>query len=444
MKPEFVAVILAVAALLAVAGCNSDEVEADLTLVVISAHNEDTKLEFARAFKAYHSEKFGKTAAIEWRDVGGGGNKILTNLRNVYSHSETAGIDVVWGGGHAPIVALASEGLLTPLEVMDDVKRNVPAKLCGVPLYDSEHLWCGTAVSGFGFIYNTTILKSQNVAPPTTWDDLGSKRFKGLVALADPTQSSSAASAYEIIIQSGRSWPQGWAKLLGILGNANKFYSGAGEAANAVTNQVAVATCIDFYGYERVAANPDELVYVNPRGQKAFTPDCIAVLKNPPNNELAQRFVAFVMSRKGQALWALPVGAADGPAEKVLLRQPVRTDVYTHYAGKLAGGMTSPYAGVEGVQLDTAMWQRRSDVLKKLVAAAAVNNAPGLKAAKQKLIETDFDAARLAEFNALPPNVARADQIAGVARDLHDDVKAERIIADWRTFFRDKYVKVAR
>ena len=144
------------------------------------------------------------------------------------------------------------------------------------------------------------------------------------------------------------------------------------------------------------------------------------------------------------ALWALPAGADDGPTENTLYRQPVRKDVYTRYAGKLAGGMTSPYEGGRGVQLDTAMWATRSDVLKRLVSAAAVKNADGLKKAKRKLIDTQFDAARLAEFGALPSDVARADQIAAVARDLLDSAKAERISSAWRTFFREKYAKVAR
>jgi len=431
-------------ALPAVVGCGGDQPEADVTLVVITANNEDIKLEFERAFSAYHAAEFGKTVAIEWRDVGGGGNKVLTHLRNVYSRSETSGIDVLWGGGHAPFVSLADEGLLTPITLADDVRQNVPARFCGVPMVDEQGRWFGTAVSGFGFLYNKAILAGRGIAPPETWDDLGGARFCGLVALADPTQSSSAASAYEMIVQSGVDWPAGWAKLLGVLGNANRYYNGAGEAANAVISEVAVAACIDFYGYPRASAHPDELVYVNPRGQQAFTPDPIAVLKNPPHGELARRFVAFVLSRRGQALWALPAGADDGPTDKTLYRQPIRKDVYTQYAGRLTGGMTSPYQGGQGVQLDTAMWATRSDVLKRLVSAAAVKNADGLKKAKRKLIDTRFDAARLAEFNALPPNVARADQIAGVAADLRDHAKAERITLAWRTFFRDKYAKVAR
>jgi len=444
MKYRPLPVLLAVAGVLLAAGCGSEDDRADATLVVISPHNENIKLEFERAFKAYHVEEFGTTVAIEWRDVGGGTNTMLTHLRNVYSQAETSGIDVFWGGGQAPAMKLAAEGLLETLDIGDEFKANVPARFGGLPMYDEQGLWCGAAVSGFGFIYNARHLTGLGVAPPALWDDLGDKRFFGLVGLADPTKSGSASSTYEMIVQSAPTWPEGWAKLLAIMGNANSIYNGASRAANAVISEVAVATCIDFYGHERVVAHPKELVFVSPRGQTAFNPDPIAILKDPPHGELAKRFVAFVLSRRGQALWALPAGATDGPAEKTLYRQPIRKDVYTHYADRLTAGMTSPYQGDAGMELDTAMWATRSGVLNELVSAAAVHNGDGLKDARKKLIDTNFAAARLAEFNALPPNVTRANQIAGVANDLGDDAKRERIIADWRAFFREKYSKVAR
>jgi len=444
MKSWFLPVLVAVAGGAALLGCGGDDDAPDVTLVVMSPHNENIKLEFERAFKTHYVAEYGKTVGIEWRDVGGGTNTMLTHLRNVYSQSKTSGIDVFWGGGQAPVMALAAEGLLEATTPGGEYGTNVPARLGGLPMYDTHGRWHGAAVSGFGFLYNAQILTRLKVQPPALWDDLGDKRFFGLVALADPTKSGSASSAYEMIVQSEQAWPEGWAKLLGIMGNANRFYDGASGAANAVISEVAVAACIDFYGHERVVAHPKELVFVSPRGQTAFNPDPIAVLKNPPHARAAARFVAFVLSQKGQALWALPAGATDGPAEKALYRQPIRKDVYIQYAGKLTAGMTSPYQSDAGMEIDQEMWATRTGVLNELVAAAAVHNADGLKKAKQKLIDTNFDAARLAEFNTLPSNVARVDQIAGVAKALGDDAKRERLIADWRTFFREKYAKVAR
>ena len=152
MKATWRPAALVLAAALAITGCGGDEGEGDLTLVVISPHNENIKREFERAFSAYHAREFGQTVTIEWRNVGGGTNKILTHLRNVYSRTDRAGIDVFWGGGQDPFIILADEGLLEPLAVADDVKANIPPTFGGMPMIDPGGRWYGTAVSGFGFL----------------------------------------------------------------------------------------------------------------------------------------------------------------------------------------------------------------------------------------------------------------------------------------------------
>jgi len=264
------------------------------------------------------------------------------------------------------------------------------------------------------------------------------------VALADPTQSGSAAAAYEMVVQSGADWPSGWATLLSILGNAKRFYDGASGAADAVVSEAPLATCIDFYGAMRVAKYPDQLVYASPEGQTAFTPDPIAVLKNPPHPELAGRFVDFVLSQRGQALWALPVGAPpDGPVRHALLRTPIRKDVFTHYDGKLSPGISNPFAGRQVMRLDVAMKQVRFDVLKHLVRAAAIDNAAGLKRARKKLIDSGFEAGRLKQFNALPPDVITRQDLTRVSAAIKDTTQRERITTAWQRFFRHKYQVVA-
>jgi len=412
-------------------------------LSVISPHNKNIETEFEDAFSLDHAVAFGQRVDIEWNDVGGGSSTVLEYLRNVYAKAPTCGIDVVWGGGEYNFQKMAREGILQPMKISDDARANIPARFGGVDFIDPNGYWCGSAVSGFGFLYNKTYLKRLGIDPPKLWDDLGDARFFDLLALADPTQSGSAAAAYEMIVQSAPTWPAGWAKLLSILSNAKRFYDGASGAADAVISEAPVATCIDFYGAMRVARYPDDLVYVSPRGQTAFSPDPIGILTNPPHGELAQRFVDFVLSARGQALWALRVGAPDGPVQFPLMRQPIRKDVYVRYAQYLSPWIVNPYEAGNEMQLDVEMRKIRFGVLKYLVRAAAIDNAQGIKAAKKKLIETHFEPTRLELFNALPADVATPRQIAQVAAKLSDTTAAEKILTDWQRFFRDKYRRVA-
>jgi ABC-type glycerol-3-phosphate transport system substrate-binding protein len=249
--------------------------------------------------------------------------------------------------------------------------------------------------------------------------------------------------AYEMIVQSADDWPSGWAKLLSILSNGKQFYDGASSAADAVIAEAPVATCIDFYGAMRVARYPDDLVYVSPAGQTAFNPDPIGILKNPPHPELAQRFVDFVLSPRGQALWAVRPGEPDGPVQYDLMRQPIRRDVYTVYAKDLSPWISDPYQAGQEMHLDVAMQKIRFGVLCKLVRAAAIDNAKGIKKAKAKLIETHFEPGRLAEFVALPENLRTTEQIRQASEGLSEATTAELLSTGWQRFFRDKYERVA-
>ncbi len=412
-------------------------------LVLISPHNESIANEFTWAFAVDYALAHGRRVNVEWRDVGGGSTGIVRYLRNVYDHADTAEIDIVWGGGQVEFQKLAGEGLLMPIKFAPDTLANIPATFGGLEMRDPNNLWCGSAVSGFGFIYNRPLVERAGLAPPKTWDDLAGPGCFGLICLADPMQSGSAAMAYEMIVQSAPTWPEGWAKLLGVLGNAKRFVDSAGAAANGpAMGEAPIATCIDFYGAIRVAEAPDMLVYVSPKGQTAFTPDSIAILKNPPNPELAQAFVRFVLSAKGQALWALKVGDPDGPVRNALGRQPIRADVYDFYAGRFSPWTVDPYASGNEMKIDTRMLQVRFGVLRNLVKAAAIDNLPYLQAARRKLIETNFEPARLAEFNRLPDNVQTREGVAKVAKQLKDRTQAENIASQWQQFFRDKYRKV--
>ncbi len=413
-------------------------------LVIISPHSENIRNEFEWAFSLDHAVRYGIKITFEWRSVGGGSNSINQFLTNTYKYKDTSEIDILWGGGDYNFIPLAKLGILEPLNLPAEIRDNIPEKIGSVRMYDPNLYWVGAAISAFGYIYNAEMLKRCSIAlPDGTWDDLADKRFTDLLSLADPSQSGSAASAYTIVAQSGEDWPQGWGKLLGILANAKRFTDSAGSAANApVLGEALVAACIDFYGAVRVTEAPGQVVYVSPQGQTAFNPDPIAILKNPPNPELAQHFVEFVLGTRGQSLWALPVGTADGPARSVLGRQPVRKDVYDLYAGKMIASIVKPYEAGQAMMLEG--WRTKVDyrVLTQLVKTAAVDNSDGLRAARAALHRAGSPAEMLAEFHRLPPNIDSVDKMAAITAALKDPTAAERLLTDWQRFFREKYERI--
>ena len=245
-------------------------------LVIVSPHNSVIREEYAWAFSLHYALEFGQMVDVEWRDVGGGGSAFERYLFNVYSRSDTADIDILWGGGDRTFSKLAGpfaspgrghpDGLLEKLNIPPNVLAQIgspgadnPTLFAGLPMYDKDHRWIGSVVSGFGFLCNSGNIRRCGLSQPKTWDDLGASQFTDLVTLADPSQSSSVAQTYMLIVQSAQDWPGGWAKLLAVLSNANRITDSAGSAVNSpVLGDAVVASCIDFYGLMRVAEAPDQ------------------------------------------------------------------------------------------------------------------------------------------------------------------------------------------
>ncbi len=53
-------------------------------------------------------------------------------------------------------------------------------------LYEPEQYWLGTALSGFGVVYNRDVLKELGIQDPETFIDLTDPKYAGMLALADP------------------------------------------------------------------------------------------------------------------------------------------------------------------------------------------------------------------------------------------------------------------
>jgi hypothetical protein len=152
-------------------------------LVLISPHNESIASEFGWAFVVHYALAHGKRVNLEWRDVGGGSTGIVRYLRNVYDHSDTAEIDVVWGGGQVEFQKLAGEGLLSRMDLSAETLAAVPATFGGLEMRDPNNLWCGSAISGVGFLYNRQLLDRSGAKPPANWDDLAGPGCFDLICL---------------------------------------------------------------------------------------------------------------------------------------------------------------------------------------------------------------------------------------------------------------------
>jgi spermidine/putrescine-binding protein len=154
-----------------------------------------------------------------------------------------------------------------------------------------------------------------------------------------------------------------------MLANSNGLLESSSEVGPSVLSGLTLAGLTpEFVAQTLIAADPATLGYVSPPSATIMSPDPITVLKGSPNLQVAQRFVAFVLSAEGQALWALSPEAG-GPQGGSLHRHPIRPDVYEQYAGKLVV-KDNPFRLQQTMQFDAALEGRYTTLLPVLIAAA--------------------------------------------------------------------------
>jgi ABC-type Fe3+ transport system substrate-binding protein len=224
---------------------------ADVTVVIITPHNEAIRFEFGRGFRKWYQQRTGKTVLIDWRVIGGTSDitrfleaEYVAAFRNYWTgklgkpwsaeiqagftnprlpadapplvrearqafleSSVSCGIDLFFGGGSYDFIRQADAGRLVPSQLLrahpewfgDAV---IPQTYSGEVYWDRQGLWFGNVLSTYGILYNRDSIARLGIArPPVRWDDLKDPRLVAELGLADPTKSSSIAKAFENLIQ---------------------------------------------------------------------------------------------------------------------------------------------------------------------------------------------------------------------------------------------------
>ena len=338
--------------------------------------------------------------------------------RRAFLNSDVSiGIDLFFGGGSFDFAQQAAAGRLVDTgfvkahpEIFNESPTGIPQTLGGEPFRDKGGAWVGTVLSSFGVCYNVEGMHrvsergAQLVAPehradvlrnagtpPSRWEDLADPACFAQVALADPNQSGSVTTAFEMIIQQqiqqqrlveplrlgpdGNSDPllapaltilgvdgretaggfkgglepspevvehakaNGWEEALRIIqrmgANARYFTDSAPKIVIDVSDgDAAIGMAIDFYGRFEGESSRDpktgkeRMRYVSPVGGTSLSVDPIGMLRGAPHPELARAFMEYVLSVDGQKLWNFKVGTPGGPEKYALRRSPIRRELY--------------------------------------------------------------------------------------------------------------------
>lgn len=488
-------------------------------LIVVTPHVQQIQDEFATAFSEWHEREFGEPVSIDYR-IPGGTSEIRRQLEAEYKARlgdgrytleksgdtyevvmapGTIGEDIMFGGGsydHGTLARGVRVTLTTPEgEPVDlSVPMAIPAGLSDdelatifgenrigtQTLYHPEQYWVGTALSSFGIISNNDVLERLGVPEPTAFSDVTDPRLFGWVALCDPRQSGSITTTFDSIL-GNYGWTEGWRILREMCGNARYFTASSTKPpADVSAGDAAVGLAIDFYGRGQAqtvseAGDPDRVTYIDPPGEVYIDADPITILRGGPDPELARRFLRFVLSEEGQALWQFnattreagahnPVGSGGepmGPERSELRRMPIRRSMYADHFEYFK----DPVVPFElATEIENPGWRTG---VQMMMGAFGIDSAPKCRAAWKAIIDAsndpDFPPEVLAEmktrFHAFPCTPIETDPedegehgtvwtpfteatYRAVRNAWRDPVREARLRIRYTGFFLDRYTEV--
>ncbi len=469
-----------------------------LTLVIISPHNEQIRTEFDHAFDRWHRAHFnGQGVIIDWRTPGGT-SEIRKQLYAEYQAAiddgpikpDSMSYDLLFGGGtyeHGKMKTIfepknpsAAENEAGPWSTtisvpVDFTPQQLSAwygqnKVGDNTLYDPDHHWFGTALSGFGVVFNREVLRDLGVPDLKTWDDLTNPKLQGWVALADPGQSGSICTTFDAILQRA-GWEDGWRILQEAAANSRYFSNSSSKVPIDISiGEAAAGMCIDFYGRYQAqsikdAGGGDRVGYIDPPKMTDIDPDPVSLLAGAPHPDLAKRFIEFCLSESGQALWQYPAThSADsdalGPREFELRRMPIRHTMYEPIHATNFVDQVNPFEIAEPI--DNRNFNIRA-LIPPMFSAMAIDNHAHLRAAWKAINDADPNHPNLAQMRALfyaKPTIQitnlEVGEISNVSLDNTEHLRAiknawkadaskqdyDRI--SWTTFYRSNYREIVR
>jgi ABC-type Fe3+ transport system substrate-binding protein len=407
------------------------------SLVLISPHWEGIRYEFERAFKEHHYRETGRTVDFEWIDVGGT-SETLRFLQSEFKNKPAGtGIDIFFGGGLDPYLALKALNLLESYALPERLLEKIPPRLEGVPLYDPDYMWYGATLAGFGIVYNKVVLKLTKLPLITTWADLAAPAAFSWVGSSDPRKSGSVHMAYEVILQA-YGWEKGWRIITALGANVRNFTNSASQTPKDVAiGEVAYGLAIDFYAWAQVnEAGADKIGFVMPANLTTIYPDGIAILKGAPNRDVAEAFIRFVMSAAGQKLWLMNRGAPDGPQRFQLNRFSVLPSLYEPPLPSTAVRL-NPFSWQSDFAFDAKKGADRWAIVNDLIGALIIDQKELLNAAWKAALADGLTEAEWQRLAAMP--ISEDEALVLAKTKWQDPAFRNQKLNEWIRFARTKY-----
>jgi iron(III) transport system substrate-binding protein len=163
--------------------------------------------------------------------------------------------------------------------------------------FDKNAGWVALRATGIAPMYNTALVKKENL--PVTWRELNEPKWKGRVAISDPTRAGSSFShLYAMWKMYGAAWIEKFAK-------NDVFVAGDGTATReaVATGERDIAPVSEYDAF--TFKNDGKPVDVGwPEDGTIMVPAPLGLVKDAPNSANALALAEYMLSQEGQRLIA--------------------------------------------------------------------------------------------------------------------------------------------
>jgi len=163
--------------------------------------------------------------------------------------------------------------------------------------YDQEAGWVAMRATGIALMYNTNLLSKDEA--PKSWKELADPKWKGKIAIADPTRAGSSFSYLYAM------WKIYGVDYLTALGKNNVLVVGEGGGTRvALANGERAVAPVSEYDAFRLKKEGLPVEVVWPTDGTVIVPAPLVLVKDSPHAEAALLFAKFILSKEGQEVIA--------------------------------------------------------------------------------------------------------------------------------------------
>lgn len=248
-------------------------------LILYTSMKESLIGKIYNAFQKKHPD-----ISIDYQSAGAG--KLMAKIATERQAGKVLA-DILWTSEVPDFYNLKKEGMLTPY---------TPSNFNELinPFDDYDGSFTAARLGTLGIVYNTRFIKT----PPTQWNDIFGKEYKGAFGIANPALSGTAYMAVSLLAKQF-----GWEFVEKMANNKTKIGKGAGQIVDdTASGELVGCIAVDYIAQDKIKKGAN-LAYVFP-DEVLVVPSPIAIMKDTTHLENAKVFVDFLLSKEAQEIIA--------------------------------------------------------------------------------------------------------------------------------------------